>query len=110
MSDLKLFNLSPGQVAELTVSSVALEKSLLSLIEKHLETFLGGTFLTSELSTGPKTSGRMVTPATLAKAFRGELVPQDPDDETAVALLDRLKGSASEIFGKRGRTKIPNRS
>lgn len=29
--------------------------------------------------------------ATLAKAFRGELVPQDPSDEPAQAMLDRLK-------------------
>jgi type I restriction enzyme S subunit len=29
--------------------------------------------------------------AVLAKAFRGELVPQDPDDEPASVLLDRIK-------------------
>ena len=29
--------------------------------------------------------------ATLAKAFRGELVPQDPDDETASVLLEQVK-------------------
>lgn len=27
----------------------------------------------------------------LAKAFRGELVPQDPDDEPASVLLDRIR-------------------
>ena len=31
-----------------------------------------------------------LTPLTLAKAFRGELVPQDPDDEPASALLARI--------------------
>ena len=31
-----------------------------------------------------------LTPATLAKAFRGELVPQDPNDEPASVLLQRL--------------------
>jgi len=31
-----------------------------------------------------------LTPSVLAKAFRGELVPQDPNDEPASALLDRL--------------------
>ena len=31
-----------------------------------------------------------LTPATLAKAFRGELVPQDPNDEPASVLLARI--------------------
>ncbi len=31
--------------------------------------------------------------ATLAKAFRGELVPQDPADEPAQAMLDRLRAA-----------------
>ena len=30
-----------------------------------------------------------LTPSLLAKAFRGELVPQDPNDEPASALLTR---------------------
>lgn len=59
MSDLKLFKLSSDHVTELAVSSMALEKSLQTLIEKHLDTFLGVTFLASEYSTGPKTGGRM---------------------------------------------------
>lgn len=32
-----------------------------------------------------------LTPSTLAKAFRGELVPQDPNDEPASALLERIR-------------------
>jgi type I restriction enzyme S subunit len=32
-----------------------------------------------------------LTPALLAKAFRGELVPQDPNDEPASALLQRIR-------------------
>lgn len=31
-----------------------------------------------------------LTPSLLAKAFRGELVPQDPNDEPASELLKRL--------------------
>ncbi len=61
MPDLKLFKLAADQVKELFVSSMALERSLQSLIEKRLDTFLGITFLASEYSTGPKTGGRMDT-------------------------------------------------
>ena len=38
--------------------------------------------------------------ATLAKAFRGELVPQDPDDEPASVLLEQVKSQRSK--GKKG--------
>lgn len=36
-----------------------------------------------------------LTPALLAKAFRGELAPQDPNDEPASALLGRLRNPAA---------------
>ena len=32
-----------------------------------------------------------LTQSILAKAFRGELVPQDPNDEPASVLLDRIR-------------------
>jgi len=37
-----------------------------------------------------------LTPSLLAKAFRGELVPQDPNDEAASVLLGRIKGEREE--------------
>lgn len=37
-----------------------------------------------------------LTPALLAKAFRGELVPQDPNDEPARALLERIRAARAE--------------
>lgn len=45
--------------------------------------------------------------ALLAKAFRGELVPQDPDDEPASVLLERLR-AAREGVGKSAQ-KAPSR-
>lgn len=34
-----------------------------------------------------------LTPAILAKAFRGELAPQDPSDEPASVLLERIQSA-----------------
>jgi len=51
-----------------------------------------------------------LTPALLAKAFRGELVPQDPGDEPASALLARIRAArqaeaAASGPSRRGRKK-----
>lgn len=43
--------------------------------------------------------------AILAKAFRGELVPQNPNDEPASALLERIKAERGEQSQKRGRAR-----
>jgi predicted transport protein len=61
MSDIKLFDIRNGTACELEGRSVALEKSLQTLMEKHLDTFLGVKFLASEYSTGPKHGGRIDT-------------------------------------------------
>lgn len=49
-----------------------------------------------------------LTPSALAKAFRGELVPQDPADEPAAALLAKLKteqaSAAAEPSRRRPKT------
>jgi len=61
MSDLKLFRIGSKGVSQLQGSSVALEKSLQTLMENNLETLLGVQFLASEYSTGPKHGGRIDT-------------------------------------------------
>ena len=53
-----------------------------------------------------QTAANRLTPALLDKAFRGELVPQDPNDEPAAELLRRLRetraaDSASKPKSKR---------
>ena len=61
--------------------------------------------LEARLATARRQVGQL-TPALLAKAFRGELVPQDPADEPATELLKRLaaqREAAPKV--KRGRAK-----
>jgi RecB family endonuclease NucS len=61
MADMKLFRLEKDDVAEITARSVAVEKSLQSLIERHLEKFMSVRFLASEYSTGKTHKGRIDT-------------------------------------------------
>jgi predicted transport protein len=61
MSDIKLFRMNGGNVTQLEGQSVALEKSLQMLIEKHLDVFLGIQFLATEYSTGKTHGGRIDT-------------------------------------------------
>lgn len=61
MSDIKLFRVGADGAQELTGSSVAVEKSLQMLVERHMETFLGVRFLASEYATGRSHGGRIDT-------------------------------------------------
>jgi len=61
MSDIKIFRLSGDSVTELEGRSAEIEKSLQTLIEKHLDTFLGVRFLATEYSTGKTHGGRIDT-------------------------------------------------
>jgi len=61
MSDIKLFRTSNNMVEEMKGTSVAVEKSLQTLIEQHLEEFLGIRLLASEHSTGKVHGGRIDT-------------------------------------------------
>ncbi|UXR35486.1 endonuclease NucS [Staphylococcus simulans] len=61
MADIKLFDVNGDDVRELTGQSVTIEKELQTMIENHLETFLGVKFLASEYTTGKRHGGRIDT-------------------------------------------------
>lgn len=61
MGDIKLFRVNSKDVTELEGTSVAIEKSLQTLIERNLEPFLGVRLVSSEHSTGRKHGGRIDT-------------------------------------------------
>lgn len=72
-------------------------------IVRRVETlFAFAERLEVRLQTARRATERL-TPALLAKAFRGELVPQDPNDEPASELLRRLQQEAASTSTKRGR-------
>ena len=58
--------------------------------------------LEARLTTARKIVDRL-TPALLTKAFRGELVPQDPNDEPASVLLERIR-AARQAEGGAGKS------
>ena len=65
-------------------------------IVRRVETlFAFADRIESQLANAKRTVDRL-TPATLAKAFRGELVPQDPEDEPANILLERIKSERAK--------------
>ena len=61
MGDIRIFRIDGTEARELKGSSVALEKSLQTFIQKNLEPLLGITFLESEYSTGKTHGGRIDT-------------------------------------------------
>lgn len=61
MSDIKLFQINGNKVSVIDGKSVAVERSLQALIEKHLDTFLGVRLLASEHTTGKTHGGRIDT-------------------------------------------------
>jgi type I restriction enzyme S subunit len=79
-------------------------------IVRRVETFFTlADQLEARLNAAHKIVDRL-TPALLAKAFRGELVPQDPNDEPASVLLERIRAARQAEAGtgkpsRRGRPK-----
>lgn len=59
MSDIKLFKINDNQVTAIEGQSVAIERSLQTLLEKYLEKFLGVRLLRSEYQTGKTHGGRI---------------------------------------------------
>jgi type I restriction enzyme S subunit len=88
------------------VPSLAEQTELIDRVETF---FTLADQLEARLTTARKVVDRL-TPALLAKAFRGELVPQDPGDEPASVLLERIRAArqveaAAGKPSRRGRRK-----
>lgn len=89
---------------DITLPPIEIQDSLIQRVEVLLAY---ADRLEARLRAAQASSGRL-TPALLAKAFRGELVPQDPTDEPASELLRRLAvQQGGEAAKARGRGRRP---
>lgn len=82
-------NLNLSKVKSFAISVPAQEEQT-EIVRRVEILFAYADRLEARLQTA-RTAADRLTPALLAKAFRGELVPQDPNDEPATELLRRLR-------------------
>lgn len=102
----KNINLS---ILDQVVFSVPPLQEQTEIISRAQKLFSLADQLEARLTAARKVVDRL-TPALLAKAFRGELVPQDPNDEPASVLLERIRATRQAEAGagkpsRRGRPK-----
>jgi len=100
------FNVGSMKRAPLYLPSIAEQAEI---VRRAQDLFTLADQLEARLATARKIVDRL-TPALLAKAFRGELVPQDPGDEPASVLLERIRAARQAEAGagkpsRRGRRK-----
>ena len=72
-------------------------------IVRRVEAMFGMADRIEARCTAARTQAQRLTPLVLAKAFRGELVPQDPSDEPASELLARIESANTAATAKLGR-------
>lgn len=97
--DMPVLNLAQVRLAPLPIAPIDEQREIVRRVENL---FAFADRLEARLRTA-RTATERLTPALLAKAFRGELVPQDPNDEPASELLRRLQQEAPSASTKRGR-------
>ena len=97
-------NINLGVLEEVEIHLPSLEEQ--TEIVRRVETLFAFADRLEARLAQAQTAATRLTPALLAKAFRGELVPQDPNDEPAAELLRRLqaqRASAPKASTGRGR-------
>lgn len=95
-------NLNLNKVREITISLPSLPEQ--TEIVRRVEQLFAFTDQLEAKVAAAKSRIDHLTQSILAKAFRGELVPQDPNDEPASVLLERIKTQrAAAPKAKRGR-------
>jgi len=91
-STIKNLSLKSMREFPIPIPSLEEQKEIVRRVEKMFEKI---DMMEQEYQKAAKLCDRLEQ-ATLAKAFRGELVPQDPDDEPASVLLEQVKSQRSK--------------
>ena len=100
---LPILNKSKFGSLRLEVPAIAEQHEIVRRVETL---FAFADRLEARCAAARKQAGQL-TPALLAKAFRGELVPQDPADEPAAELLKRLAARRAEApKARRGKPRV----
>lgn len=97
-------NINSDELRSLPVNLPSIEEQ--TEIVRRVETLFAFADRLEARLAQAQTAATRLTPALLAKAFRGELVPQDPNDEPAAELLRRLqaeRATAPKASAGRGR-------
>ena len=81
------FGIKKMRVFQFLMPDLQEQKEIVRRVEKMFEKI---DMMEQEYQKAAKLCDRLEQ-ATLAKAFRGELLPQDPDDEPASVLLEQVK-------------------
>jgi type I restriction enzyme, S subunit len=102
--------LSLGRFREIAIPLPPIEEqaAIVEYLEKHLQSIENIQKLANQSQIEVDILDRSI----LAKAFRGELVPQDPNDEPAAVLLDRIRAEREQTITpkQRGKTTRKNSS
>ena len=102
-NQLSMRNLAQANLRQILIPNPSSEERE-EIVRRVEDLFAFADRIEARLAAAQKTVERL-TPSVLAKAFRGDLVPQDPNDEPATVLLDRLRNPSSTTHSKPSRGK-----
>jgi len=88
-------NINSQEVKKLRIPLPPLEEQ--KEIVKIIQSFFKGINQIENQCQEVKANIDKINQSILAKAFRGELVPQDPEDEPASVLLERIRGEREQL-------------
>ena len=92
-------NLNLSKVKEFEIPLPPLDVQ--TKIVRHVETLFALADRIEARANAARTQAQRLSPLVLSKAFRGELVQQDPQDEPASALLERIVSQRSAPTAKK---------